>query len=143
MADAEHVMQSRLDAVLNNILAMPVRRGLVEWLLKAAVEAAATAAVSSAGAQLERHEPMKNLTGVSAVELQRELVSKGDRDLAKRARRQAQARHAAAHPDVGLVRDVLSAMRGEAGAVPARVQRVSGAKLPPPESPWTFSPESQ
>ena len=108
------------------MLDLPVRRGLVDFLVQKAVEAAATAAVgldccsASAGAAvILEHESLLARAGevlhggkkATKEDVRTALAKAGRADLCKRLEVQTRGRRAAAHPDPGLCRQVLSAIR--------------------------------
>jgi len=111
-AGAAAAVEVGLVGVLRAVLALDVRRALKESLVRAAVETAARSAVEAATCEpiLRRHEGLQAATGRAAVQLQRDLVAVGQRPLARRVQRQACARHAAAHPDLALIPEVLKAL---------------------------------
>ena len=110
--------------MLNAILALPVRRCLVEHLLREAARAAAAAAATAAAGQVQTSEvpgdyerlcrSVGHALGLersaTAVELQRLLMQRGERGMARRVERAARARHLWAHPDPDLVREVLAVL---------------------------------
>ena len=115
-----------LRGVLAAVLDLPVRRGLVDFLVQKAVEAAATAAVgldccsASAGAAvILEHESLLARAGevlhggkkATKEDVRTALAKAGRADLCKRLEVQTRGRRAAAHPDPGLCRQVLSAIR--------------------------------
>ena len=105
---------------------LPVRRGLVDFLVQKAVEAAATAAVgrdccgvSAGAAVLLEHEDLLARAGevlhggvkATKEDVRTALAKAGRADLCKRLEVQNRGRRAVAHLDPGLSKQVLAAIR--------------------------------
>lgn len=113
-------------AVLCCILQLPVRRALIEALLRDAVRAAATAAAQRGGCSevLTSHERLCREAGAvlqlgrpaAAAEAQRALRARGQGELARRVERENRARRGLAHPDPDLHVEVTAALVGSCSA---------------------------
>ena len=118
------VTSSQLSAVLHTLLELPLRRALVEHLLREAVIAAAVAAVSSGAAENDKMniladvELIKESVGhalgsdkkASVHDVKRHLIARGQRGLAKEVAEFNVGKRAFAHPSRSLPARVSAAM---------------------------------
>ena len=130
-----------MDGVLASVFALPVRRGLIDYLLQRTLEAAAVRAVEEdCGGEkadvklLHDHEGLLTQAGeilnegrrASKEDARHALLAAGRCDIAKRLEVRVRGRRAAAHPEPGLNKQMLQAIRG-LQAPPPKVEHGSAA----------------